>query len=86
MADHVSTPLPAQVDALQRAARTLWQGIGVDAVATIGAGTIVLVNGGDVMSPIFWSGIAALVVKSVVMSAASYMSRLKLPPAGSATE
>lgn len=77
MSDHVDL---IQKDALDRALRTLWTGIGVDAVAAIGAGTLTLVNGGDVTSPLFWSAIGALVIKSVVTSAASYAVRLKVAP------
>lgn len=78
MADHVDL---VKKDALDRAVRTLWTGIGVDAAVAIGAGTLILLKDGDVMSPLFWSTVGALVVKSFTQSAASYLVRLKVTPA-----
>jgi hypothetical protein len=80
MADHVDL---IKADALERAARTLWQGIGIDALVTIGAGTLVLVQDGNILSPALWGTIGALVVKSFTMSAASYLARLKVAPTAS---
>ena len=78
MADHVDL---IKKDALDRAVRTLWTGIGVDAAVAIGAGTLIVLQDGDVLSPAFWTTIGALVVKSVTQSAASYLVRLKVTPA-----
>ena len=83
MGDHVSVESIIHSDALNRAARTLWQGIGFDAVTTIGAGTLVLVNDIPVDSGLFWQSVGFLVLKSFVVSAASYAARLKLTPKGS---
>jgi len=80
MSDHVATETLIRADALNRALRTLWTGFGVDAAVAIGAGTLTLASGGDVMTPLFWSSIGALAVKSVVTSAASYLVRLKVAP------
>lgn len=78
MADHTAATVRA--DALNRALRTLWTGVGVDAATAIGAGTLFLLNDADVSSATFWSGVGILVLKSVVTSAASYLVRLKVEP------
>lgn len=83
MGNHVSVEALIHSDALNRAARTFWQGIGFDAATAIGAGTLILVNNVPVESGIFWQSMGVLVLKSVVVSAASYLARLKLAPKGS---
>lgn len=74
-----------RADALQRALRTLWQGFGTDALIAIGAGLVLLLDGGDVLSPVFWAGVGVLIVKSVLVSLASYLQRLRKEPAPLAT-
>ncbi|AIX99756.1 hypothetical protein ART_0158 [Arthrobacter sp. PAMC 25486] len=69
-----------KADAVQRAFRTLWQGFGFDAVAAIGAGLLLLLDGGDVLSPVFWAAVGVLVVKSVLVAFASYLQRLRKAP------
>lgn len=69
-----------KADALNRASRTLWQGIGIDAGVAVGLGAAVLLETGDVTSPIFWGTLGVLVVKSVLTSAASYLTRLRSAP------
>ena len=66
MADHVTTESLIHADALNRAARTLWTGIGVDAATAMGAGALVLVYDVPVDSQVFWTCIGLLVFKSVV--------------------
>lgn len=73
MGDHVATQSP-KAQALQ----TLWTGFGIDAAVAIGAGTLILINDGDVMSPVFWTSMGGLVVKSILTSGASYLVRLKV--------
>lgn len=80
MSHALVTASPTRADAFNRAVRTLWTGFGVDAAATIGAGTLTLLNGGDVTSPIFWTAVGALAAKSIVTAIASYMVRLKFTP------
>jgi hypothetical protein len=80
MGDHVNEQSLIRADALNRALRTLWQGVGFDAAVAIGAGALILVKDVPVESGIFWESLGFLVVKSVVVSAASYMARLKLAP------
>ena len=87
MGKHVSTEKVTalinaedRADALNRAGRTLWQGIGIDAGVAIGLGTTVLLESGDVMSPIFWGTLGVLVVKSILTSVASYLTRLGVAP------
>jgi len=80
LGDHVSVESIIHSDAVNRAVRTFWQGIGFDAATAIGAGTLILVNNVPVESEVFWQSIGVLVLKSVVVSAASYLARLKLAP------
>lgn len=70
-----------RADAVQRALRTLWQGFGVDAAGAIGVGLVLLLTTGDVLSPVFWGAVGVLVVKSLLMSLASYLQRLRKAPA-----
>ena len=71
-----------RADALQRAFRTLWQGFGVDAIAAIGVGLLLLLDGNaDVLSPVFWGGVGVLIVKSFLVALASYLQRLRKAPA-----
>lgn len=79
MAAHALTVTKA--DALQRALRTLWQGFGIDALIAIGAGLLLLLDGGDVLSPVFWGGVLVLIIKSLLVSLASYLQRLRKAPA-----
>ncbi|SEE27336.1 hypothetical protein SAMN04489740_1015 [Arthrobacter alpinus] len=69
-----------KADALQRALRTLWQGFGMDALIAIGGGLLLLLNTGDVTSPLFWAAVGVLVVRSVLMSLAAYLQRLGKAP------
>ena len=68
-------------DAVIRALRTFYTSVGVDILVAIGAGLTILLNGGDPMTPAFWAAFAALVVRSIATSIATYWARLKLPPA-----
>ena len=78
MADH-SAP-SAVPDALDRAWRTLWQGFLLDGLASAGSAAIILVNDGDLTSPLFWSALGLLFAKSILASFVSYLARLKVPP------
>lgn len=70
-----------RADAVQRAFRTLWQGIGVDALYAVGAGLSVLLLGGtDVLSAAFWVAAGVLVLKSFLTALASYLQRLRAAP------
>ncbi|POH58931.1 hypothetical protein [Arthrobacter glacialis] len=69
-----------KADAIQRALRTLWQGFGTDALIAIGAGLMLLLNSGDVLSPVFWGAVGVLVIKSVLVALASYLQRLGKAP------
>lgn len=69
-----------RADAAQRALRTLWQGFGTDALIAIGAGLVLLLDGGDVLSPVFWGAFGVLIIKSVLVALASYLQRLKSAP------
>lgn len=67
-------------DAIQRALRTLWQGFGTDALIAIGGGLMLLLQGGDVLSPVFWLAVCVLIIKSVLVALASYLQRLRKAP------
>lgn len=60
-------------------ARTLWQGLIVDALGAIGIGLAALLVSGDIATPAFWSAFGILVGKSFLTSLASYLTRLKEP-------
>lgn len=66
-------------DAQARALNTLWQGVGVDAVAMIGLGMTDLMSTADITSGIFWGALGILVVKSLLTSAATFLVRMKRP-------
>lgn len=67
-------------DALERAWRTLWQGFIIDALVLIGGGLTLLLETGNVLEPAFWTALAILVLKSFLVSGASYLARLKRIP------
>lgn len=76
-----STTALDKADALQRAARTLWQGIRLDVLGAIGVGLAILLVDTDVTSGVFWGALGVLVLKSLLMSVAAYLQRLhKAPP------
>ena len=79
MSKHVDTA-GLHADAIERSLRTLWTGFGIDAAIAIGAGTLLLLDGSDVSSPVFWNGLGVLVLKSTLTAAASYLVRLKVTP------
>ena len=85
MAQH-EADIPKYADAAERAMRTLWQGFIVDALIAIGVGVPLLMAENDVTSAVFWTGLGVLVVKSILVSAASYLARLKLRPTEPATQ
>ena len=81
MADHEAVASNAKfLDALDRAWRTMWQGFLVDALVATGAGMIVMLETGDLTSPVFWSAVGLMVGKSFAMSLASFLARLKVDP------
>lgn len=69
-----------KADAKNRAIRTLWQGFGMDALVLIGSGLLILLETGDVMTPVFWIAVLVLIVRSVLMAVAAYLARLKIAP------
>lgn len=81
MADHAAVASNAKfLDALDRAWRTMWQGFILDALVAVGGGMLILLETGDLTSPVFWSAVALLVGKSFAMSLASFLARLKVDP------
>ena len=81
MGDHEAVQSNAKfLDALDRAWRTLWQGFILDGLTTAGAGMVVLLSDGDITSPVLWGSVALLFGKSLAMSFASFLARLKVDP------
>ena len=68
------------LDALDRAWRTLWQGFILDGLSAAGGGLILLLADGDLTSPLFWGSVGLLFAKSLAMSFASFLARLKVEP------
>lgn len=74
----------AKTDAKQRSVRTLVQGLVVDCLVAAGAATLAIVSawqGEDVLSAASWLVLGTSVAKSVLTAVASYVARLKVPPA-----
>lgn len=81
MADHEAVASNAKfLDALDRAWRTLWQGFILDGLAAAGTGLVVLLADGDLTSPLFWGTVGLLFAKSLAMSFASFLARMKVAP------
>ena len=81
MADHAAVQGNAKfLDALDRAWRTLWQGFILDGLSAAGGGLILLLADGDLTSPLFWGSVGLLFAKSLAMSFASFLARLKVDP------
>jgi hypothetical protein len=77
-------PRSAQTDAKQRSLRTLVQGLAVDCLVAAGAATMAVVSaweGDDLLSAASWVVLGTSVAKSVLTAVASYVARLKVPPA-----
>lgn len=71
----------AIIDALDRAWRTFYVAIGLDAFIAISVGlSSILASNPDVLSPAFWNLLLILVVKSVLASTVAYFLRLKKAP------
>lgn len=73
-------PRSVKIDALNRAARTLYTAFGADALLLIGAGLLELLNTVDITAQAFWIGLGILVVKSILTALGSYLLRLKKAP------
>jgi hypothetical protein len=81
MGEHEAVASNAKfLDALDRAWRTLWQGFILDGLTAAGAGMVLLLQQGDVASPTFWGAVGLLFGKSLAMSFASFLARLKVEP------
>ncbi|WP_433078832.1 hypothetical protein ACQP1P_38480 [Dactylosporangium sp. CA-052675] len=79
MVNNLPVPADASTDAVNRAWRTLVQGLALDVVVAIVA--VLATNVGDAQwTKEYWLGIAALLGKSVVTAIVSYFARKYLPP------
>lgn len=75
---------PATADAKQRATRTLVQGLLIDvavAAGTAATATLATLEGNDLLAGAAWIALGTSVLKSVLTAGASYLARLKVPPA-----
>lgn len=79
MADTLTTT--AKSDALERAARTLAQSLGVDVLVGVGAVAADWLADADITSGAAWATLGVMVGKSVLTAAAAYLMRLKVAPA-----
>lgn len=84
MTEHAA-PTPKLWDALNRAWRTFYVNIGLDAALLIGAGLTDLLTKDDITTPAFWATLGILASKSVLASLAAFLLRLKKAPNPSAT-
>jgi len=81
MGEHEAVASNAKfLDALDRAWRTLWQGFILDGLTLAGAGMLILLDQGDIASPTLWGAVGLLFAKSLAMSFASFLARLKVDP------
>lgn len=66
-------------DARNRAWRTLLQGLGIDVAVAVAAVLMPLVTNIE-WTQAFWTGVAALVGKSVVQAVVAFVARKVVPP------
>jgi hypothetical protein len=79
MAGHAAEPT-VKADALNRAWRTLYTGIILDALVLIGTGLTSLLTEHDITSEAFWITFGILIGKSFLTSLGSFLLRLKVTP------
>lgn len=82
----MTSTLPAPADgtraaALERAKRSLWQGLALDVVVAVAAALLAWIPEADVATSTAWLLLATTLIKTVLQAAASYVLRLKLQPA-----
>lgn len=70
-----------RADARDRALRTLWTSLGIDAVVAVGLVLNDWISTADITDGTAWAALGVLVGKSVIHSIASYVVRLKVAPA-----
>jgi hypothetical protein len=76
----------AKADAKTRSIRTLLQGLAVDLLIAAGSAAVAVIStftGADLLAGASWVILGTAVLKSVLTAGASYLARLKLPPAES---
>lgn len=84
MGDHAA-PVSVRSDALNRAWRTLYTGIILDALVLIGMGLNDLLTTADITTQQFWVTFGILIGKSLLTSLGSFLLRLKVAPKEPAT-
>jgi hypothetical protein len=81
MPNTLRVPLPASVDARNRAFRTFAQGLAVDVVAAVVLAVgPALVGEHFAWTRAYWAAVAGLAAKTAVQTAVSYVARKVVPP------
>ena len=70
-----------KADAAKRSKRTFVQGLAIDVAIAIAAALLVWLPDADLSSRTAWIILGTAVAKSTLTAAASYVMRLKVPPA-----
>ena len=65
-------------DAANRAARTLWQGVGIDVVAAVLLAVVTAMSDAGGWGSLQWSLLAYSIVKTVAQTVLAWVMRLKL--------
>ncbi|WP_263729946.1 hypothetical protein [Cellulomonas sp. SG140] len=81
-----TTSSTVRADARERALRTLWTSLGVDLAVAVGVVLSTWIVDADLSSPAAWTGLGLLVARSAITSVASYLVRMKVTPAITASE
>lgn len=71
---------PAHRAAVERATRTLWQGLGIDVAVAIAAALLAWLPDADVLNGSAWLLLATVLLKTVLQAIAAYVMRLKVAP------
>lgn len=77
------TTSAVKADAAERSVRTLLTGLALDVIVAIAAALLVWLPDADVSSREAWTVLLALLVKTILQAAASYVVRLKVAPSAS---
>jgi hypothetical protein len=87
MSNQPYVPVPTKIkDARNRALRTFWQGVGTDVAASAALAIVPTLSGADfAWTGAYWAAVGLLAAKTAILTAVSYIARLKAPPPPSLT-
>lgn len=74
------TRADVRADARNRALRTFWQGLGIDVLIAVAAVLLAWADTADLTSREAWAALGLLLAKTLLITAASFVMRLKMPP------